>query len=117
VDQRVHTVIILMNDNLNRKLTINEMAMAVGRSTSHLRRLFKAQTGKPVATYLKDLRLRHSRDLLETTFLSVKQIAARVGQSANHFVTDFKKMHGVTPARFAARYCRTGKSSRRAQIG
>ena len=85
MDERVRTVIDLMHASLNQKLTLCEMAMAVGLSTSHLRRLFKAQTGKPVATYLKDLRLQHSRDLLETTFLSVKQIAASVGQSANHF--------------------------------
>ena len=110
MDQRVRAVIALMNANLDRKLTLCEMAMAVGLSSSHLRRLFKSQTGKPVATYLKDLRLQHSLDLLETTFLSVKEVAARVGQSANHFVTDFKKVHGVTPARFAARYRRTGKS-------
>jgi transcriptional regulator GlxA family with amidase domain len=117
IDQRVRAVIVLMHASLNQKLTLREMAMAVGLSTSHLRRLFKAQTGKSVATYLKDLRLQHSRDLLETTFLSVKEIAAKVGQSANHFVTDFKKVHGVTPSRFAARYRRTGKSPLRAQIG
>jgi transcriptional regulator GlxA family with amidase domain len=107
----VRAVIALMNANLHRKLNLCEMAMAVGLSTSHLRRLFKAQTGKPVATYLKDLRLQRSRDLLETTFLSVKQIAARVGQSANHFATDFKKVHGVTPSRFAVRYRRTHELS------
>ena len=112
MDERVRAVIALMNAKLNGKLTVDEMAMAVGLSTSHLRRLFKAQTGKPVATYLKNLRLQHSRELLETTFLSVKQIAAIVGQSTNHFVTDFKKIHGVTPARFATRYCRIDKSSR-----
>jgi two-component system, response regulator YesN len=117
MDQRVRAVIALMNASLNQKLTLREMAMAVGLSNSHLRRLFKAQTGKPVATYLKDLRLQHSRDLLETTFLSVKQVAARVGQSTNHFVTDFKKIHGVTPARFAERYRRIDKLSRRDQIG
>jgi len=117
MDQRVRAVIALMHASLNQKLTLREMAMAVGLSTSHLRRLFKAQTGKPVATYLKDLRLQHSRDLLETTFLSVKQIAARVGQSPNHFVADFKKRHGVTPGRFAARYRQTDKSPWHAQIG
>jgi transcriptional regulator GlxA family with amidase domain len=113
----VRAVIALMHASLNQKLTLREMAMAVGLSTSHLSRLFKAQTGKPVATYLKDLRLQHSRGLLETTFLSVKEIAARVGQSANHFVTDFKKVYRVTPARFAARYRRTDTSSQRDQIG
>ena len=109
MDQRVHTVVDLMHGNLDRKLTINEMATAVGLSNSHLRRLFKSEMGTSVAKYLKDLRLKHSEELLETTFLSVKQIAARVGQSTPHFVTDFKRVHGITPARFAARYRRTRK--------
>lgn len=113
MDERVRTVIALMNGNLTCKLTVDEMAAIVDMSSSHLRRLFRAQTGKSITTYLKDLRLQHSRDLLETTFLSVKEVAARVGQSANHFVTDFKKAHGVTPSHFAARYRRTDKSSRR----
>jgi transcriptional regulator GlxA family with amidase domain len=117
MDQRVRAVIALMNASLNRNLTLSEMAMAVGLSTSHLRRLFKVQTGKSVTGYLKDLRLHHSRELLETTFLSVKQIAASVGQSANHFATDFKKAHGVTPSHFAARYRRTDRLPVRAPIG
>ena len=109
MDPRIRTVVALMNANLNRKLTLCEMAKTVGLSGSHLARLFKAQTGKSVVNYLKDLRLEHSQHLLETTFLSVKQVAARVGQSTTHFVTDFKKVHGVTPARFAARYRLTTK--------
>jgi AraC family transcriptional regulator len=117
MDQRVRAVIALMNRNLDRKLTLHEMAMAVGLSSSHLRRLFKAETGKPATTYLKHLRLQQGRHLLETTFLSVKQVAAEVGQSANHFVTDFKKAYGVTPNHVAARYRRAHKSALRDQIG
>ena len=103
----MRTVIAFMNANIQRQLSVRELARSVNLSTSHLRRLFKSETGKPVTTYLKNLRLEHSRDLLETTFLSVKEIAASVGQSPNHFITDFKKLHGVTPSQFAARYRRT----------
>jgi transcriptional regulator GlxA family with amidase domain len=117
MDERVRNIIAFMNANIERPLSVRELARSVNLSRSHLRRLFKAETGKSLTTYLKDLRLQRSRELLETTFLSVKEIAARVGQSANHFVTDFKKVYGVTPARFAARYRRTDKSSQRDQIG
>ena len=109
MDQRVRSIIALINANIQRQLSVRELARSVNLSTSHLRRLFKSETGKPITTYLKDLRLQHSRDLLETTFLSVKEIAARIGQSANHFITDFKKVHGVTPSQFADRYRRTDR--------
>jgi two-component system, response regulator YesN len=106
MDQRVRNIIAFMNANIQRRLSVRELARSVNLSIPHLRRLFKSETGKPITTYLKDLRLQHSRDLLETTFLSVKEIAASVGQSANHFITDFKKLHGVTPSQFGARYRR-----------
>lgn len=102
-------IIALMNANMQRQLSVRELAQSVNLSTAHLRRLFKSETGKPVTTYLKDLRLQYSQDLLETTFLSVKEIAASIGQSANHFITDFKKFHGVTPSQFAARYRRADR--------
>lgn len=107
MDQRVRNIIAFMNANIHRQLSVAELATAVHLSPSHFRRLFRQQTGKPVTKYLKDLRLERSRNLLETTYLSVKQIAVRVGlTSISHFVAEFKNAQGVTPSRFAARYRR-----------
>jgi hypothetical protein len=40
-------------------------------------------------------------DLLETSFLSVKEIAHAVGlNDESHFVRDFKTIYGVTPTRY-----------------
>jgi transcriptional regulator GlxA family with amidase domain len=111
MDQRVRKTIAFMKANIQRQLLVRELARSVNLSTAHLRRLFKSETGKSVNTYLKDLRLQRSRELLETTFLSVKEIAARVGQSANHFITDFKRLHGFTPSQFAARYRRADRGA------
>ena len=104
MDHRVRKTIALMKANIQRRLSVRDLAWSVNLSSSHLRRLFKSETGKSVTNYLRNLRLQHSRHLLETTFLSVKEVAASVGQSPNHFITDFKKVHGVTPSQFAARY-------------
>ena len=104
MDQRVRAAIAFMKENLHRRLMTNAMAAAVSLSPSHLAHLFKQETGKPVTGYLRELRMQRGRELLETTFLSVKEIAAKVGQSVNHFTTDFRERHGVTPTQFAARY-------------
>jgi transcriptional regulator GlxA family with amidase domain len=117
MDNRVRTVIALMNVNLHRDLTLSEMTQSGQLSPSHLRQLFKAEAGMSLARYLKKLRLYRARELLETTFLSVKEIAAKVGlHSINHFVTDFKKAHGVTPSQFAARYRKTAPARENRQI-
>src|SRR5260370_27607174 len=112
MDERVRAVINEMNANLDQPLSVRGLASSVNLSTPHLRRLFKSETGESITAYHKDLRLQRACELLETTFLSVKEIAARVGQSANHFITDFKKKHRVTPALFAARYRRADRGAR-----
>jgi AraC-like DNA-binding protein len=118
MDQRVRNIIAFMNDNIYCHLSVGELARSIHLSPSHFRRLFRAQTGKSLTKYLKDLRMQHARQLLETTYLSIKQIGTRVGLSSmSHFVTDFKKAHGVTPSRFGTRYRRTAESSRRSQSG
>lgn len=108
MDERVRRVIALMRTNLHRDLPLSEIRMSVQLSSSHLRQLFKGDTGMSLARYLKKLRLERATELLETTFLSIKEVAAKVGlRSVNHFVTDFKTAYGVTPTQFAARYRKT----------
>ncbi len=105
MDQRVRSVIVFMRTNLVRPISVKEMAASVQLSPSHLRQLFKAETGTSLARYLRELRMQRAKELLETTFLSVKQVAAKVGvASISHFVTDFKKSCGTTPTQYAARY-------------
>ena len=108
MDPRVRGVIALMTKNLNRNVSLTEMANAVHLSPSHLRQLFKRETGIPIARYGRKLRLAEARKLLRNTFLNVKEVAASVGIAGlSHFVRDFEKAHGTTPGRYAARYRRT----------
>ena len=42
--------------------------------------------------------MERAKELLETSFLSVKEIAHRVGlNDESHFVRDFKMIYGLTP--------------------
>jgi len=51
--------------------------------------------------------MRQAKKLLETTFMSVKEIMGRVGISdKSHFLRDFKRDHGATPAQHRARLAR-----------
>lgn len=62
----------------------------------------------PPAKYLRLLRMQEARELLETTFLSVKEIRTRVGfGDESHFMRDFKKACGMTPAQYRQEYLRT----------
>src|SRR6266446_3538036 len=102
MDQRVRTAIAYMNTNLHRKITPVEIAESVRLSPSRLRELFREQTGTSLTRYRRELQMERAKHLLETTFLSVKEITGSVGlTSVGHFVTDFKKAFGMTPSEYA----------------
>ena len=103
MNQRVLTVVRLIQKDLSHPLTFNEMAQAVGLSSSHLRALFKAETGMTPLQYQKKLRLIEAQRLLETTFLNIREILVRVGiNDESHFNRDFKRAYGSSPIRYRA---------------
>jgi two-component system response regulator YesN len=105
MDQRVQAVLALLGESIDSKLAVNELANAVNLSASHLRRVFKAETGIPLNRYLKSLRLQKSKELIEHTFLNMKQIMFAVGvKDKSQFARDFKKLTGFTPTQYAARF-------------
>jgi AraC-like DNA-binding protein len=100
----VLTVVRLIQKDLSRKLTLKQMAQAVGLSSSHLRALFVEETGMTPLQYQKKLRMSEAKNLLETTFLNVQEIMARVGiNDVSHFIRDFKRVYGSTPIRYRIR--------------
>ena len=61
----------------------------------------------PPIQYLKVLRIERAKYLLETSFLSVKEIAHIVGvNDESHFVRDFKKTYGAPPTPYRTAFNR-----------
>jgi len=84
-------------------LRINEIAARLHISSSYLRHLFKNEVGMAPTHYIKVLRLSKAKELLENTFLSVKEVMAEVGFSdLSHFVRDYKQQYGETPSQTRA---------------
>ncbi|HKG14784.1 MAG TPA: helix-turn-helix transcriptional regulator, partial [Pyrinomonadaceae bacterium] len=109
MDYRVRRAIALAEECLQRGWSPARLAESVNLSPSRLHQLFKRETGVPPARYIRLLRMQRARELLETTHLSVKQVMARVGVTdESHFVRDFKKTYGLTPARHRGRFQEEG---------
>ncbi len=105
MDYRVQQVILLMSEDPSKAHTLGNLSLAVNISTSRLRHLFKEEVGTTPTQYLKDLRIRAARDLVETTALSMKQIMISIGiNDESHFLRDFKKTFGMTPAQCRVLY-------------
>ena len=101
MDPRIQKVLTLMENNLHKKQSFKQLAQSVNLSLWHLHRLFKAETGMTPAKYIKHLRMQMALNLLETTFLGVKEIMLKIGvHDESHFVRDFKEAYGMTPIRY-----------------
>lgn len=101
MDRRIELAILKMETEPVSPWDTATLAALVNLSPSRFRHLFKQETGTSPAQYLKDYRLRKAELMLRTTFLSVKQILKQVGLRSNtHFVSDFRKLHGMTPTAY-----------------
>jgi transcriptional regulator GlxA family with amidase domain len=110
-DPRIQAAItMLRNGALPPAVPVKEIAARLHISSSHLRHLFKKDVGMPPAHFVKLVRLQKAKELLTTTFLSVKEVMVAVGfADGSHFFRDYKKRFGETPSQ-------TRASARRTQI-
>lgn len=69
----------LMSEQLDRRLSLKELAAHCHMSVRSFTRRFRQETGTSPADWLTSARLKHARYLLESTELAVDDIAARTG--------------------------------------
>jgi len=98
---KIQAIVEFMKNNLARKLTLDEIGKSVGLSRSHVCYLFKAEYDISPGQYLKILRMEKAREMLDNSFLNIKEIMAKVGiQDQSHFTRDFKRLYSVTPSEY-----------------
>ncbi|MEV4758668.1 helix-turn-helix domain-containing protein [Micromonospora sp. NPDC049559] len=85
-------------DNLDRELSLDDIAARAGMSTRSLNRHFREQTGTSPLQWLHRTRVRQAQHLLEATGHPVERIAAQVGYgSPTAFRERFKRVVGTSP--------------------
>jgi AraC family transcriptional regulator len=101
IDRRIRRAVELMHSQLDRELSLKEIAEASYLSPFHFARLFKKLTGTSPHAYLAALRTTRAQMLLAESDLSVTAISARVGYaSSSHFTKAFRNATGLTPSAF-----------------
>ena len=86
-------------------IQVSELAALVDMSPSHLSALFRQATGSGPAAFHTSLRMSHARNLLDTTSLSVREIAAAVGYADPlYFSRHFRRLHGLNPTSYRAQH-------------
>ena len=109
LDKRVEKIIQMMREDVRGELSLTEFAQSVNLSVWRLCHIFKSDVGMPPIRYLRLLRMERAKGLLESSFLSVKEIAFQVGlNDESHFVRDFKSTYGYSPALYRSRFRNNG---------
>lgn len=99
----VESVKAHMMEKLHGQLNLDELAAETHLSKYHFAKCFKAQTGQsPIHSFI-ELKIQHACYLLDSSRLSVKQVALKLGyEDAYYFSRLFKKVMGVSPLQYRA---------------
>ncbi len=100
-DPFVNEAINYIEENLERKISIDNLCNKFHVSKNYLYEAFKANLNNTVTGYINEVRIQRAKKLLEQTDLSVYQIAEKVGvENYTYFCKLFKKLSGTTPTEY-----------------
>ncbi len=91
-------IVRVMEDNLDRRLSVGELAALCHLSKISLQKILAQYAGVGVMEYYTRLRMEHAATLLEGG-MAVKEVAAAVGYTEqSYFSTVFKRITGRSPS-------------------
>jgi len=97
-------VVLFVNDNIDSKLTWDDIADAIGMDRYVFGRRFRLTTGITPHRYVIRCRIRKAKKLLAHGRSSLADIALDIGCSCqSHFTTLFRDHVGTTPGEFRRR--------------
>jgi len=101
LDPRLMRVLTWLHDNPQRSFKLQEAARQAGVSPSHLRSLFQKSFGASPKKVAQGIRLEDACRLLETSNLTLSEIAFRTGwEDVTGFSRSFRKRFGLPPGAF-----------------
>ena len=95
---RILTMLAFIQENYSEKLTLEDIADSAAVSTRECLRCFRDSIHQSPMEYLIEYRVQMAKKLLETTGLSITDIALRCGFNSNSYFTKiFHRSCGKTP--------------------
>jgi Response regulator containing CheY-like receiver domain and AraC-type DNA-binding domain len=90
-----------INENIEKELSLQNMAQLVYMNPTYFSELFKKETGENFVEYVTRCRLNLAKGLLADGSMKMEEIAARTGYGRlEYFYKVFKKYEGITPKEF-----------------
>jgi len=97
----------LLAARFRERLTMGEIAGAIGVSRFHLSRVFRSSTGFSMHGYRNQLRLRAALERIADSQARLPALASELGFSSHsHFTAAFRESFGVAPSKLRGRVTR-----------
>ena len=93
-----------LREHFSERLTVEQIASAVGLSKYHFLRIFKQATGTTVISWLNSIRCCYAKELFLSGCESVNEVALRCGfENPSYFTQVFRKYTGRLPSAYLER--------------
>ena len=93
-----------LQKNIDKPLSLNDIASAVNLSVSHFASIFKKNTGFSIIEYFNHLKTQKACQYLQFTDLRINEIADRLGiEDPYYFSRMFTKIVGTSPNKYRSR--------------
>lgn len=100
VDAAIH----FMKENIERRITLQDVLDYVGYSSTQLYMLFKKQVGCSPISYFNRLKIEYACHMLKVTDMHINQICYKLGfEDSLYFSRLFSKIMGIPPSEYRER--------------
>ncbi len=100
-DKLIQTIQEYIDENLNGKLQLNEVAEVFGLSPAYLSVLFKKSTETGFSEYVYTKKIERAKEMLLSGDMKIYEVADALGfESAYYFSKVFKKVDGHSPREY-----------------
>ena len=91
----------LLTEDLSKRHTIDALSRQFYMDATTLKREFRQAYGLPIATYLKEYRIKKAMEILASTDCSIGDVAAQVGyETQSKFTAAFKSTTQLSPSEY-----------------
>ena len=107
VSMHIRRAIDYIYENLQKQLTVSELAEREGLSSGYFSRLFIKETGMNVNQFINQTKIKTAQNMLRYSEFTILDISISLGfSSQSAFSSVFKKITGITPKVYRDKYYR-----------
>lgn len=104
-EERIRVVKAYIEEHLNEKIYVEDLAELIHINEQHFMRIFKKETGQSVTEYITERRILVASELLKSSEYSINFISDCIGcENYSYFSKLFKRYTGFTPKEYRQQF-------------